>query len=47
LAAPVEEIQSLLVPCQEELLQSWPVSRRVSNAGQDDAGLNERESVRL
>jgi putative SOS response-associated peptidase YedK len=45
LAAPVEEIQSLVVPCEAEVLQAWPVSRRVSKTAEDDAGLIESESV--
>lgn len=45
LAAPVEEIQSQVVPCQAEVLQAWPVSRRVSKTAEDDAGLIEPESV--
>ena len=45
LAAPVEEIQSLVVPCQAEVLQAWPVSRRVSKTAEDDSGLIEPESV--
>jgi putative SOS response-associated peptidase YedK len=45
LAAPVEEIQSLVVPCQAEVLQAWPVSRRVSKTAEDDSCLIEPESV--
>ena len=45
LAAPVEEIQSLVTPCQAEVLQAWPVSRRVSKTAEDDSGLIEPESV--
>jgi putative SOS response-associated peptidase YedK len=45
LAAPVEEIQLLVVPGQAEVLQSWPVSRRVSKTTEDDSGLIEPESV--
>ena len=45
LAASVEEIQSLVVPCQAEVLQAWPVSRRVSKTAEDDSGLIEPESV--
>jgi putative SOS response-associated peptidase YedK len=41
LTAPVEEIQSLVAPCPAELLQAWPVSRRVSKTADDDAGLIE------
>jgi putative SOS response-associated peptidase YedK len=41
LAAPVEEIQSLVAPCPAELLQAWPISRRVSKTAADDAGLIE------
>lgn len=39
LAAPVEEIQSLVAPCAAEDMQAWPVSRRVSRAVEEDAGL--------
>jgi putative SOS response-associated peptidase YedK len=45
LAAPVEDIQSLVAPCKAELLQAWPVSRRVSKTAEDDSGLIEPESV--
>ena len=45
LAAPVEKIQSLMIPCQADVLQAWPVSRRVSKTAEDDAGLIEPESV--
>ena len=47
LAAPVEEIQSLVVPCQDDVLQAWPVSRRVSKTAEDDAGLIEPESMEI
>lgn len=39
LAAPVEGISSLVVPCPAERLQAWPVSRRVSKTAEDDPGL--------
>lgn len=41
LAAPVDEIQSLVAPCRDDLLQAWPVSRRVSKTADDDPGLIE------
>jgi putative SOS response-associated peptidase YedK len=41
LSAPVETIGPLVVPCCNDLLQAWPVSRRVSKTQDDDADLTE------
>lgn len=41
LAAPAEEAQALIAACSADLIQAWPVSRRVSGAKVDDAGLIE------
>jgi putative SOS response-associated peptidase YedK len=32
----------MLAPFQSDAMQAWPVSRRVSKAREDDAGLIER-----
>lgn len=39
LTGPVEAIQSLVAPCRAELLQAWPVSRRINKTTDDDPGL--------
>jgi putative SOS response-associated peptidase YedK len=39
LTAPTEDIQSLVVPCPADLIQTWAVSRRVSKTAEDDASL--------
>ena len=44
LSAPVEAIQPLVAPCGDDLLQAWPVSRRVSKTADDDPGLIEPEA---
>ena len=41
LAAPTEKINELVSAYPDEGLQAWPVSRRVSRAAEDDAGLIE------
>lgn len=41
LSAPVEVTQPLVAPCSDEMLQAWPVSRRVSKTVDDDPGLVE------
>lgn len=41
LGAPVENISGMLAPFQSDAMQAWPVSRRVSKAREDDAGLIE------
>jgi putative SOS response-associated peptidase YedK len=42
LAEPVEKIERLVVAYPEAEMQTWPVSKRVSSAGVEDAGLIER-----
>ncbi len=39
LSAPVDAISSLVAPCDENLIQAWPVDRRVGRTQDDDAGL--------
>ncbi len=41
LAEPAEDMQALLAPYATDAMQAWPVSRRVSRATEDDAGLSE------
>jgi putative SOS response-associated peptidase YedK len=41
----VERLDRLLVPYDSSALRARPVSRRVNNARNDDAGLIEPESV--
>jgi putative SOS response-associated peptidase YedK len=41
LEAPVEDIQSLVIPYDADAMQAWPVDRRVSRTVDDDAGLIE------
>jgi putative SOS response-associated peptidase YedK len=43
LTAPAEEIAGLVAPCAADILQAWPVSRRVSKTQEDDAGLIQPE----
>lgn len=39
LSSSVDEIQSLVSPCGDDLLQAWPVSRLMSKTTDDDVGL--------
>jgi len=39
LAEPVEKIAGLVTAYPEAEMQAWPVSKRVSDTGEDDAGL--------
>jgi putative SOS response-associated peptidase YedK len=41
LNAPAEEVAGLLTPYQADAMRAWPVNRRVSKAGEDDAGMIE------
>lgn len=41
LTAPPAEIAGLLAPHDAEAMRAWPVDRRVSRAGEDDAGMIE------
>jgi putative SOS response-associated peptidase YedK len=41
LEAPVEAIQPLVCPSDADVMQAWPVDRRVSRTVDDDAGLIE------
>ena len=43
LAAPADPVARLIVPCGDEELQVWPVSRRINSAREDDAALIARE----
>jgi putative SOS response-associated peptidase YedK len=45
LSAPVEAIQPLVSAYPDDLLQAWPVSRRVSKTADDDPGLIEPEAL--
>ena len=47
LSAPADAIQPLVAPCRDDLLQAWPVSRRVSKTGDDDPGLIEPEGDKI
>jgi putative SOS response-associated peptidase YedK len=39
LAAPVDDINGLVVPCDPALIVAWPVDRRVSRTTEDDPAL--------
>lgn len=39
LEGSAEQASTLLHPCADELIQTWPVSRRVNRIQEDDAGL--------
>ncbi len=41
LDAPADNVAGMLAPFQSDAMQAWPVSRRVSKAREDDAGLIE------
>ena len=41
LSASAEEVAWFLTPYQAEAMWAWPVDRRVSRAGEDDAGMIE------
>lgn len=41
LAAPPERALALLAPCRDDLLQAWPVSRRINRTQDDDEALTE------
>ena len=41
LTAPGDTVKDLLAPCPADILQAWPVSRRVSKTVDDDTGLIE------
>ena len=45
LSAPMEAIQPLVASCSDDLLKTWPVSRRVSKTADDDPGLTEPEAL--
>jgi putative SOS response-associated peptidase YedK len=45
LAAPADDVQSLVAPYPAGEIQAWPVSRRVSKTVDDDAELIERVDV--
>ena len=42
LSEPVEKIEGLVAPYPDSELQAWPVSKRVSKTGEEDAGLIEQ-----